>query len=175
MDAREMRGGMGMTMTPQGKLVDVSLEGQLRRARATGQVMNLCPICGPNGKTDPHGYCMHLVGFAVSDTEFEAMVRKKGLFVIEVPRTRQQLPPAFEGDDPEWEDGPPQYSAILTTDIKVKVGSQTRIYRRVGEVQNGPPLPIKRPPTQAEQISALMKQVEELQEQLAERPANKKK
>lgn len=129
MDAREMRGGLGYTMTPQGGLMDVTERGRMVRAQLLGKKTNLCPFGCQDHHLNEHGICRHLVGYTVDGKTYEPLVRKKGRYIVQVPRTSVPLPKIHPDDEQEFEDGPPQVKDVEATDTIRWIGSQGRVYR----------------------------------------------
>lgn len=111
---------------------------QAKRAASSGSVVNFCPFgCGDDA-LDDHGYCHHLVGFTSDGRVMECRVRRSDGRIITSGTKKQEL---------------------QRGDVKVKVTTSARVYRREG-------VPGIASPRHASERSPLDEKQDELKAQL---------
>lgn len=162
MDARQMQAGMSYRVTPSGIQEAGTLQARINRLRSQGfKPTGICPFHCDEHEMDEHGYCRHLVGFTnATDREIqegkglmEPMKRRRGRYVVQVPRERYRTDEVEEEEErdaegnlhtievPVWEEGPPQLEPILATDQVIRLTATARVYRNVARPERRLPNP----------------------------------
>ncbi len=104
------------------------------KSKAKGKQVNACPFGCVDRQLDQHGYCRHLVGFTLPDSEqyYYPMFLTVGAKRIVKPRTVIDEELSCDGEEPILKS---VAEPVQAGDQLVKITSCSRVYRNVKDAQ----------------------------------------